>query len=234
MSGLIEFRAFTTRPEATAAAAGMLVSLVGDVLDQNPDAEASLVVSGGSTPGPCFDLMSATDLDWSRVTIVPSDERWVPPDHPDSNERLIRKRLLTGRAINGKILPLFRAGVEASQAPVLIDKDIAGIAQPFSAVLLGMGEDGHFASLFPDFDGLQKALDPHEQTSSTMVQTAGSPHLRISLTLSALLNCSQILMLIFGEAKREVFEAASAGGSTYPIEALLHEARKPVTVIWAP
>ncbi len=80
MSALIEFRAFENRPEATAAAADLLVSLVNDVLDQSPHAEASLVVSGGSTPGPCFDLMSATPLDWSRVTVVPSDERWVSPD----------------------------------------------------------------------------------------------------------------------------------------------------------
>ena len=234
MSGLIEFRAFENRPEATTAAADLLVSLVGDVLDQSPDAKASLVVSGGSTPGPCFDLMSATPLDWSRVTVVPSDERWVPPEHADSNERLIRKRLLTNRATEGKILPLFRAATDASQAPLLIEKDLAGVVQPFSAVLLGMGEDGHFASLFPDFDGLQKALDLHDKTSSTMVQTAGSPHLRISLTLSALLNCSHTVLLIFGEAKREVFEAASAGGSAYPIEALLREIRKPMTVIWAP
>ncbi len=234
MSGLIEFRAFENRPEATTAAADLLVSLVGDVLDQSPDAKASLVVSGGSTPGPCFDLMSATPLDWSRVTVIPSDERWVPPEHADSNERLIRKRLLTNRATEGKILPLFRAATDASQAPLLIEKDLAGVVQPFSAVLLGMGEDGHFASLFPDFDGLQKALDLHDKTSSTMVQTAGSPHLRISLTLSALLNCSHTVLLIFGEAKREVFEAASAGGSAYPIEALLREIRKPMTVIWAP
>ena len=234
MSGLIEFRAFENRPEATTAAADLLVSLVGDVLDQSTDAKASLVVSGGSTPGPCFDLMSATPLDWSRVTVIPSDERWVPPEHADSNERLIRKRLLTNRATEGKILPLFRAATDASQAPLLIEKDLAGVAQPFSAVLLGMGEDGHFASLFPDFDGLQRALDLHDKTSSTTVQTAGSPHLRISLTLSALLNCSHTVLLIFGEAKREVFEAASAGGSAYPIEALLREIRKPMTVIWAP
>lgn len=234
MSGLIEFRAFNNRPEATAAAAGLLVGLVNDALDQNPNAQASLVVSGGSTPGPCFDLMSVAALDWSRVTVIPSDERWVPADHADSNERLIRKRLLTDRANKGRILPLFRAGVNASQAPLLIEKDLGGIAQPFSAVLLGMGEDGHFASLFPDFDGLQKALDPHNKTGSTMVQTAGSPHLRISLNLSALLNCSHTVLLIFGKVKREVFEAASAGGSAYPIEALLHENRKPMTVIWAP
>lgn len=234
MPNIIEFRAFKNRPEATAAAADQLISLVGSVLDQSPDAQASLVVSGGSTPGPCFDLMSAITLDWSRVMVVPSDERMVPPDHADSNEQLIRKRLLTDQAINGNFLPLFRAEAEASEVPLLIEKGLAGVAQPFSAVLLGMGEDGHFASLFPDFDGLQQALDPDSKHSCTLVQTAGSPHLRISLTLSALLNCTHTVLLIFGEAKREVFEAASSGGSAYPIEALLRENRKPLTVIWAP
>lgn len=234
MSGLIEFRAFKNRPEATAAAADLLMNLVSDVLDQSPETEASLVVSGGSTPGPCFDLMSATALDWSRVTVVPSDERWVPPDHPDSNERLIRGRLLTGLATKGKVLPFFRAGLDASQAPSLIEEDLAGLTQPISAVLLGMGEDGHFASLFPDFEGLQKALDPRGTTACTMVQTAGSPHQRISLTLSALLNSAHTVLLIFGQAKRVVFETALAGGSAFPIEALLTQTRSRLTVIWAP
>ena len=234
MPNLIEFRAFNSRSEATAAAAGLLVSLVGDVLDQGPATRASLVVSGGSTPGPCFDLMSATTLDWSRVTVVPSDERMVPPDHADSNEQLIRKRLLKDQASDGKFLPLFRTGADVSRVPLLVEKDLAKITQPLSAVLLGMGEDGHFASLFPDFDGLQQALDPNSKNSCTLVQTAGSPHLRISLTLSALLNCTHTVLLIFGEAKRGVFEAARRGGSAYPIEALLRLTRKPLTVIWAP
>jgi len=234
VTGLIEFRAFENRRSASAAAAEMLANLIGEALDANPLAEASLVVSGGSTPGPCFDLLSEEALDWSRVTVIPSDERWVPADDADSNERLIKNRLLQGLAGQGKVLPFFRAGLDASQAPQLIGNDLADLTQPFSAVLLGMGEDGHFASLFPDFDGLQKALDPQEKTACTMVQTAGSPHLRISLTLSALLNCMHTVLLIFGEAKRNVFEAASAGGSAYPIEALLHETRKPLTVIWAP
>lgn len=234
MSGLVEFRAFETRPDAIAEAADQLIRLVGNALNQGPDAQASLVVSGGSTPGPCFDLMSATPIDWSRVTVVPSDERMVPPDHADSNEKLIRERLLRNRAVNGNFLPLFRAGIEASQLPLQIEKDLTGLAQPFSAVLLGMGEDGHFASLFPDFDGLQQALDPDGKSSCTLVQTAGSPHLRISLTLPALLNCTHTVLLIFGEAKRKVLEAASFGGSAYPIETLLSKTRQPLTVIWAP
>jgi 6-phosphogluconolactonase len=234
VTGPIEFRAFENRSAASAAAADILANLIGAALDANPMAEASLVVSGGSTPGPCFDLLSGKALDWSRVTVIPSDERWVPADDADSNERLIKNRLLQGLAGQGKVLPFYRAGLDASQAPHLIGKDLADLTQPFSAVLLGMGEDGHFASLFPDFDGLQEALDPREKAACIMVQTAGSPHLRISLTLSALINCRHTVLLIFGESKRHVFESAYAGGSAYPIEALLHETRRPLTVIWAP
>jgi 6-phosphogluconolactonase len=231
--GSIDFQSYESRAEASAAAAELLAGLVRKKLSGSPIAQASLVVSGGSTPGPCFDLLSRKPLDWTRVTVMPSDERWVPADHPDSNERLIRSRLLQNRAAGGNILPLFRAGVEATQAPSLIQADLADTAQPFSAVLLGMGEDGHFASLFPDFEQLPAALEPETQEPCMVVQTASSPHLRISLTLSALLNSGHIVLLIFGAAKREVFETAKRGGSAYPVEALLHHSSAPLTVIWA-
>jgi 6-phosphogluconolactonase len=231
--GSIDFQSYESRAEASAAAAELLAGLVRKKLSGSPIAQASLVVSGGSTPGPCFDLLSRKPLDWTRVTVMPSDERWVPADHPDSNERLIRSRLLQNRAAGGNILPLFRAGVEATQAPSLIQADLADTAQPFSAVLLGMGEDGHFASLFPDFEQLPAALEPETQEPCMVVQTASSPHLRISLTLSALLNSGHIVLLIFGAAKREVFETAKQGGSAYPVEALLHHSSAPLTVIWA-
>lgn len=234
MPGIVELRTFENRPTASVAAANLLTGLVREALTLGPRAEASLVVSGGSTPGPCFELLSTESLDWSRVTVIPSDERWVPAADPDSNEGLIRRRLLQGKAADGKVLSFFRAGIEAAQAPRLIELDLAGVIRPFSAALLGMGADGHFASLFPDFDGLHKALDPHGTAACTMVQTAASPHQRISLTLSALLNSAHTVLLIFGEAKRVVFEAASTGGSGYPIEALLHQTRAPITVMWAP
>lgn len=232
--GKIDFQAFDSRAEASAAAAALLAELVRMGLSSSPHAQASLVVSGGSTPGPCFDLLSRESMDWSRVTVTPSDERWVPADHPDSNERLIRTRLLRNRAAGGKVLPLYRAGAEAAQAPPLVQAGLADTAQPFSAVLLGMGEDGHFASLFPDFEHLPAALDPATPEPCIVVQTASSPHLRISLTLSALLNSEHIVLLIFGWKKRGVFEAAQGGGSAYPVEALLRHSGKPVTVIWAP
>jgi 6-phosphogluconolactonase len=234
MAGAVEFRAFDNRQVASIAAADLLASLVRNSLASDQQSRASLVVSGGSTPGPCFDQLSAESLDWSRVTVVPSDERWVPADDPDSNERLIRTRLLKGRAGRGEVLSFFRQGVTAEHAPRLIEQDLNRLGKPFSASLLGMGEDGHFASLFPDYKDLKMALDPLGKAHCITVQTAGSPHLRISLTLSALLDSAHIVLLIFGETKREVFEAANTGGSAYPVEALLHHARNPLTVVWAP
>ena len=234
MPGPLDFRVFENRLAASNAAADLLASLVRNGLASEPGAQSSLVVSGGSTPGPCFDRLSVESIDWSRVTVVPSDERWVSSDDPDSNEHLIRARLLQGRASGGKVLSFFREGVGASQAPGLIEEDLRRLKRPFGATLLGMGEDGHFASLFPDFEGLQKALDPHGSAQCITVKTAGSPYQRISLTLSALLDSVHTVLLIFGEVKRNVFESANAGGTTYPIEALLRHTRRPLTVIWAP
>jgi 6-phosphogluconolactonase len=233
MTGKVEFRAFESRAAASAAAADLLAGLLRKALDAAPDAEASLVVSGGSTPGPCFDRLSAATLDWSRITVLPSDERWVAVTDPASNEGLIRARLLRDRARAGKVLSFFRTGIDAQQAPAVIGRDLARLNPVFSAVLLGMGEDGHFASLFPDFEGLQQALDPQSETACTLVKTAGSPYLRISLTLSALLKSVHIILLIFGDAKRKVFETAMRGGSDFPVEALLRETRAPLSVLWA-
>jgi 6-phosphogluconolactonase len=234
MAGSIEFRAFKSHTGASHAAADLLASLLGSKLDEDPLAQTSLVVSGGSTPGPCFEHLSSKAMDWSRVTIVPSDERWVPSCNPDSNEGLIRRQLLQGQAQQAKVLSFFREGIEAEQAPRVIERDLRALQRSFSASLLGMGEDGHFASMFPDFVGLPEALDPKGKAQCIMVQTEGSPHRRISLTLSALLDSLAIVLLIFGQGKRAVFEAANTGGSGYPVESLLRYSRCPLTVIWAP
>ena len=223
---------FPDRSSASAAAASTIAESLRASLDRK--ARASVVVSGGSTPKQCFENLSAERLDWNGICIVPSDERWVSPDDENSNEHLIRSHLMQGPARAAQLLPLYRAGLEPGQAADVIGADLHGAERPFSCALLGMGEDGHFASLFPDFDGLVEALDTRSEQQCVMVRTDGSPFLRISLTLSALLDSCALVLLFFGHAKRRVFQQALAGDSRYPVEALLAQDTVPVTAIWAP
>lgn len=212
------------REQAARSVADAIALALTRALEAQPS--ASLVVSGGSTPARTFELLSRADLDWRRVAVLPSDERCVAEDHPDSNARMIRERLLRGPAAAARLLPLYQPG-QASPPDI-------GHLLPFSCVLLGMGADGHFASLFPDFDGLREALDPSTPPRALAVRTAASPHPRISLSLSALARTPSLLLLFFGEDKRAVYEAALAGDAAYPVAALLGCDDLPLTTVWAP
>lgn len=198
------------------------------------DDEAAIVVSGGSTPVPVLLALSTTPLEWSRVHVVPSDERWVPADHEDSNEHMIRGALLRNHAADARLVSLYRAGRTPEEACDALQPTLEHLPLPLAATLLGMGTDGHFASLFPDFDGLDEALDLANERWCAGVRTAGSPHPRLSLTLTALACSDRILLLIFGEEKRRVLEDARAGRRELPVSALLTQNRAPLHVIWAP
>lgn len=227
-----QFIEFADRPAASAAAAELIAGQLRRALERSD--ETSLVVSGGTTPQECFLNLSRKALDWSRVSIVPSDERWVEPHNTSSNEHLVRTRLMLGPATAARLLSFYLGELEAREAPEVISGLLQRLPRPFACTLLGMGEDGHFASLFPDFEGLDEALDPGNSSQCLLVKTSASPYLRISLTLSALLDSDAIVLLFFGDAKRRVFEAAAAGESIYPVAALLAQDTVPVTVIWAP
>ncbi len=223
---------FDDRDEASIAAAEALAGLLGRRLAAQ--GEASLVVSGGSTPGRCFAELAATDLDWRHVSIVLSDERWVPPDSEDSNERLVRESLLKGRAAGATLLPVYQPGTTPEARSVAMAEEIRALPFPFAAALLGMGEDGHFASLFPDAANLGEGLDKDSATLCLPIATKASPHPRVSLSLSALSRSDEIVLLIFGEAKRSVIEAARKAENELPVARLLRQKRAPVNVYWAP
>lgn len=198
--------------------------------------EAVLVCSGGTSPGRCYDALSAARLDWSRVRVTLSDERWVSADDKASNERLVRDRLLRGEASAADFVPLYREGLSPEQGceALAADADDGRLPRPFACSLLGMGEDGHFASLFPDSAALTAGLDPAGDALCLPVVTAASELPRVTLTLAPLAESEEIVLLIFGEKKWAVYERARDGDAALPVAALLASAATPVRVIWAP
>lgn len=219
---MAEWIEFEERAAAATRAADFLAAVLRETLAEQ--ASATLVVSGGSTPGPCLQILSQATLPWSRVSVVPSDERCVPPDHADSNIRMIREHLDRGGARAAEFVCLHDDEAESR---------VDALAWPSAAALIGMGADGHFASLFPDFDDLQAALSRPHARRTVAVRTAASPHPRISLTLDTLASTRCGVMLFFGAEKRAVYERAAAGAVEYPVTALL-AATDPLRVVWAP
>ena len=173
-------------------------------------------------------------LPWSDVHVILGDERWVPPAHEDSNERLVRETLLAGEAQDARLLPVYRPDRTIEKRCSEIGEELLQAPFPFACALLGMGEDGHFASLFPDAENLREGLNVDARKLCIPVQTAASPHPRVSLTLSALSRSDEIVLLIFGAAKREVYEAARTSTNGTPVSHLLRQKRAPVHVCWAP
>ena len=174
--------------------------------------QASLVVCGGSSPVGIFQALAAgahqTPVDWSGVTITLVDDRRVPSDHEHSNRKLLAEHLLDGPVAAARFLPL------ASDGPV------TALTRPFDVMLLGMGVDGHFASLFPDMVG-SPALQPDAAPAIIETGPKGSPQLpRISMNLAMILQARLILLLVNGTAKQQVLAAAKTDPSL-PVQALL-------------
>ncbi len=187
------------------------------------------VVPGGSTPGPVFDCLCDADLDWGRVDVCLSDERWLPEVHVRSNARLVRKRLLTGRAARARLLPLYAPGHEPEE--VLADLE-AGIVPllPIDVCLLGMGEDMHTASLFPGADALEAALDPHAPVL-VAIRAKDVPEPRVSLSARVLRASLALHIVITGAAKKAALDRARASQPIQaPVAAVLDEA----VMHWAP
>lgn len=188
---------------------------------------AGLVVSGGTTPEPLFRALAVRDLPWGSVVVTLADERLVPSDHPASNEALVRRTLLSGPA-------------SAARFIALDDGMLAGFPWPADLVLLGMGEDGHTASLFPGAEGLTAALDPANPARVVPVVPrplpSAAPFPRRSLTLAALLDSRRILLLLAGADKLDTLAAARAPGevAAMPIRAILRQTRVKLDICHAP
>lgn len=198
---------------------------------------ASLVVSGGRTPLALFNRLAQTELDWRQVTIALADERWVDSDAPSSNERLVRAELLRDHAAAARLVGLKSAATSAAlgAAPAWQRLERA-LTLPFDWVLLGMGDDGHTASLFPTSPLIAIALDATQPPACIAMQAPDPPCERLSLNLSAVLDARRIALYIQGATKWAVYQAAQADGAVLdmPIRAVLRQTRVPVEVYWSP
>jgi 6-phosphogluconolactonase len=197
---------------------------------------ASLVVSGGKSPIKLFELLRTEALDWSRVCVALADERWVDPADPGSNEKLVRDVLLQGSAAAARFQGLKNGAPTPDMGAVSAWETFARVPRPFDAVVLGMGDDGHTASLFPGSPNLASALNPIAAAGCVGMWAPVAPQPRLSLNLSALLDSRRVVILITGAAKWRTYVAASAAGpeSEMPVRAILRQTRTPVDVMWSP
>jgi 6-phosphogluconolactonase len=197
---------------------------------------ASLVVSGGRSPLKLFERLRAQPLDWSRVCVALADERWVDPTHADSNERLVRDVLLQDHAAAARFLGLKNAAPSPDLGAVSAWETFARVPRPFDTTVLGMGDDGHTASLFPGSPNLRSALNLAAAAGCVGMWAPTPPQPRLSLNLSALLDSRRVLILIAGEAKWHTYLKACEDGAVeeMPVRAVLRQQRTPVEVLWAP
>lgn len=187
----------------------------------------SLAVPGGTTPGPIFDSLCAVDLGWDRVNVMLTDERWVPEASDRSNTKLIRERLLVEKASAATYVPLY------ADAPTPEDKLPALAAHiapmlPINVMLLGMGADMHTASIFPEADQLELALNGKDVLVA--MRAPGAPEPRITLSANVLKGAMSRHIVIIGDEKRAALEKAR---HLTPIEAPIAAVLNGAVVHWA-
>jgi 6-phosphogluconolactonase len=193
------------------------------------DGSACMAVSGGHSPIALFQALNRADIDWARVHIRLVDERFVSPENPDSNEHLVRTHLLQNRAAGAQFTGLVGdpANLEASLEQANAQD------RPLTLAILGMGEDGHTASLFPGAAQLEDGLAPAATQRYLHVTPPDAAYERISMTLAALLGAQHLILAISGSKKRAVYEqAAKQASRRFPVSFVLNQSKAPIDVYW--
>ncbi|MBC3365358.1 6-phosphogluconolactonase [Pseudomonas sp. SWRI154] len=193
---------------------------------------ATLVVSGGRSPVAFFQHLSKQALDWSKVVVSLADERWVPVEHADSNAGLLKRYLLQGPAAKARFLSLYSASANLEAAAEQADRLLAELP-PIDVLVLGMGDDGHTASLFPDSPNLAKALDEQGARRCWPMLAPTVPHQRLTMSRALLASAKHKVLAISGQSKLTTLNAAVAGDdvAAMPIRAFLQPT---LEIYWCP
>jgi 6-phosphogluconolactonase len=199
--------------------------------------KAVLGVSGGKSPTALFEALRVHDIDWSKVIITLVDERCVHNTHPDSNAHLVKQHLLQDAAHAATLVPMVSETIDvsdATQQAVWASAQLQS-AGPADVLVLGMGADGHTASLFPDAPNLAPALDLHNTQGCVGITLAhppaNAPYPRVTQTLAHLLTAKHIVLPISGDDKRNTLQRAwSHVQDALPVSHVLHQTLAPVAV----
>ena len=211
---------------------------VGFIIESALDArDAALVaVPGGSTPVPIFAKLTKAKMNWRKVTVIPTDDRLVPVEDDLSNAKLLARSFLP---VGARVIPIATVNDDYRMAGNAADARLQDLSFPPDLVWLGMGKDGHTASIFAGPD-LQDALDAPKARRAVGVMPdplpPEAPVARVTLTRSAILSARTILITITGQEKRDLLEQAIEDGhsSKLPIGRVLAEAEQPIDIHWCP
>ncbi|KJH87458.1 6-phosphogluconolactonase [Pseudomonas fluorescens] len=193
---------------------------------------ATLVVSGGRSPVAFFQHLAKEALDWSKVVVSLADERWVPVEHADSNAGLLKRYLLQGAAAKAQFLSLYSASANLEAAAEQADRRLAELP-PIDVLILGMGDDGHTASLFPGSPNLAEALDQNGVRRCWPMLAPTVPHQRLTMSRALLASATHKVLSISGQSKLTTLNAAVAGDNVadMPIRAFLQPT---LEIYWCP
>jgi 6-phosphogluconolactonase len=197
--------------------------------------KASLIVSGGSSPIEMFKLLSQEPLDWEKVHISLADERWLDASNHDTNAYLLHKYLLINRASDAAFWPLIDKNKTLQSTCTFINKNVPFISEQFDVVVLGMGNDGHTASLFPCAPAKQLSHALSSADYCSAIEPSLANYQRITLTAKRLLSSQKIYLLITGEEKSITLDKALSGTSipSMPIRQFVQQTKTPVDIFWA-
>ncbi|MCJ2374692.1 6-phosphogluconolactonase [Pseudomonas sp. RGM 3321] len=228
-AGLVA-RDFDTPQQLADALAANVAERLKQAIGEN--GQATLVVSGGRSPVAFFQSLAVQPLDWSKVVISLADERFVPTEHVDSNAGLLQRHLLQGPVAKAKFLGLYSVAGTVEEAALAADQALAELP-PIDVLILGMGDDGHTASLFPDSPNLKEALDLQGERRCLPMLAPSVPHQRLTLTRRLLASARSPILSVSGQAKLDTLRTALAGNdlAEMPVRAFLNPS---LEIYWCP